>query len=84
MAAAATAQRLASLKNSGLADERGERWQAAVDAYEQAQKIDPNVLFAAEGLARSRDRARLDKQFRTAIEQPERLADAKVAAATEL
>ena len=84
VATAATAHRLASLKNSGLADERAERWQAAVEAYEQAQKIDANVLFAAEGLARSRDRARLDKQFRTAIEQPERLADAKVAAATEL
>lgn len=84
VAAAATAYRLASLKNSGLADERAERWQAAVEAYEQAQKIDPNVLFAADGLARSRDRARLDKQFTTAIEQPQRLADEKVAAATQL
>jgi tetratricopeptide (TPR) repeat protein len=84
VAAAATAYRLAGLKTSGLADERAERWQAAVEAYEQAQKIDPNVLFAAEGLARSRDRARLDKQFSAAIEQPQRLADEKVAAATEL
>ena len=83
VAAAATAHRLAGLKTRGLADEQAERWQAAVEAYEQAQKIDPNVLFAAEGLARSRDRARLDKQFRAAIEQPDRLADARVAAATE-
>lgn len=82
VAATATAHRLASLKDSGLADERAERWQSAVEAYEQAQKIDPNVLFVAEGLARSRDRARLDKQFSTAIEEPQRLADEKVATAT--
>ena len=41
------------------------------------------MLFASEGLARSRPRARLDKQFRTALEQPERLSDVAVAEATE-
>jgi tetratricopeptide (TPR) repeat protein len=80
---AATAQRLASLQSSGARDETAEQWQQAVDAYEQAQKIDPNVLFAREGLARSRDRARLDKQFRAAIDEPRRLSDVAVAEATE-
>lgn len=80
--AAATAYRLASLQSSGTRDEQAEQWQKAVNAYEQAQKIDPNVLFAREGLARSRDRARLDKQFSAAIDQPQRLSDAAVAAAT--
>jgi len=79
---AATAWRLASLQDKGSADEQAEQWQQAVEAYEQAQKIDPNVLFAREGLARSRDRARLDKQFRAAIEQPGRLSDVAVAEAT--
>ncbi len=80
---AATAHRLATLQTSGARDEQAERWQEAVSAYEKAQKIDPNVLFAREGLARSRDRARLDKQFRTAIDEPQRLSDAAVSKATE-
>ena len=80
--AAATAHRLASLQSSGLRNEQQEQWQKAVDAYEQAQKIDPNILFAREGLARSRDRARLDKQFQAAIDKPARLADVAVAEAT--
>lgn len=80
---AATAYRLANLRSSGARDEKAEQWQQAVNAYEQAQKIDPNVLFAREGLARSRDRARLDKQFRAAIDEPQRLSDVAVAEATE-
>ena len=80
---AATAHRLARLKSNGLAHEQKEQWQQAVDAYEQAQKIDSSVLFAREGLARSLGRARLDKQFRAAIEEPQRLADIAVAEATE-
>ncbi len=78
-----TAYRLAALKRQGLEYERQERWQEAVSAYEQAQKIDPTVLFAAEGLGRSRDRARLHGQFAAAIEQPERLADQQVANSME-
>ena len=80
--AAATAHRLAGLQSDGARDEQAEQWQQAVSAYEQAQKIDPNVMFAREGLARSRDRARLDKQFRAAIDEPQRLSDAAVAQAT--
>ena len=80
---AATAHRLARLKARGLGYEQKEQWQQAVDAYEQAQKIDSSVLFAREGLARSLGRARLDKQFRAAIDEPQRLADVAVAEATE-
>jgi tetratricopeptide (TPR) repeat protein len=80
---AATAYRLASLKRRGAALEGQEQWQEAVDAYEQAEKLDANVLFAREGLQRSRSRARLDQQFRKAIEQPGRLSDVAVAEATE-
>lgn len=79
---AATAYRLGNLRSSGLRDEQAEQWQKAVTAYEQAQEIDSNVLFAREGLARSRDRARLDKQFRAAIDDPQRLSDVAVAKAT--
>lgn len=81
--AAAVAHRLGSLQASGRSHERGEQWQQAVKAYEQAQKIDSSVLFAREGLARSRGRARLDKQFRAAIDEPQRLSDVAVAETTE-
>ncbi|MEH6634909.1 MAG: hypothetical protein V7700_05285 [Halioglobus sp.] len=83
VATAETAYRLASLKQRGDKDEQSENWQEAVSAYEQAQKIDSNVLFAAEGLKRSRARAQLDKQFRATLLQPERLADVAVAESTE-
>jgi len=79
---AETARQLASLEQQGRQDEQREQWQKAVAAYEQAQKIDSSVLFASEGLKRSRARAQLDQQLRTAIEDPQRLSDAGVAAAT--
>jgi hypothetical protein len=80
---AATAHRLASLKRRGAALEGEEQWQQAVAAYEQAAQLDANVLFAREGLQRSQSRARLDQQFRKAIEEPGRLSDVAVAEATE-
>ena len=80
---AASAYRLATLKTTGSRHEQQEQWQQAVAAYEQAIEIDNMVLFAREGLARSSARARLDKQFRTAIDEPQRLSDVAVAKATE-
>jgi tetratricopeptide (TPR) repeat protein len=77
-----SAQRLAALERQGAKDEQQEQWQKAVDTYEQARKIDGGVLFASEGLRRSQARAQLDKQLRTAIDDPLRLAEPAVAAAT--
>jgi tetratricopeptide (TPR) repeat protein len=76
---AETAGRLAALDKRGRSYEQQEQWQQAVEAYEQAQKIDGSVLFAQEGLQRSRTRAQLDQQFRKIIEKPARLADTAVA-----
>ena len=81
--AAETAHKLATLKQRGSSNEQQENWQDAVKAYEQAQGIDSNIMFASEGLKRSRSRARLDKQFRTALDEPGRLSDVAVAEATE-
>ncbi|CAA0091032.1 Uncharacterised protein [Halioglobus japonicus] len=83
VAAAETAQRLAGLNQQGQRDEQQEQWSKAVAAYEQAQKIDGSVLFASEGLKRSRMRAQLDQQLRTAIDNTQRLSDPTVAKATE-
>ncbi|MCB1689656.1 MAG: hypothetical protein KDI33_14270 [Halioglobus sp.] len=79
---AETAQRLASLDQQGQRNEQQEDWASAVTAYEQAQKIDRSVLFASEGLKRSRMRAQLDEQMRSAIADTARLSDTAVAAAT--
>ena len=79
---AETAHRLSSLQTSGQAYETKEQWQDAVAAFEQALQIDDSLLFAREGLKRSRARYQLDEQFRTTIGQPERLSDKAVAEAT--
>ena len=82
VASAATAWCLAALQRRGGDLEQQEQWAEAVGAYEKARKIDPSVLFAQQGLQRSRERARLDGQLRRAIEDPLRLSDARVAGAT--
>ena len=76
-----TVRQLASLEQQGRQNEQQEQWQKAVAVYEQAQKIDSSVLFASDGLKRSRARAQLEQQLRTAIDDPQRLSDAAVAAA---
>ena len=83
VAAAQTASRLASLQRDGDRYEASEQWQQAVDAYKKAADIDTNIAFAREGLRRSESRARLDKQFRTAIAEPQRLSDVAVAETME-
>lgn len=76
---AETAHHLADLRRSGRSFEMQEQWAAAVIAFEQALQIDGNLLFARQGLEHSSARARLDQQFRSAIDQPERLSDKMVA-----
>ncbi|WP_205422693.1 hypothetical protein [Seongchinamella sediminis] len=82
VAVAQQASRLTTLKRRGRELEQSEQWQQAVDTYQSALDTDSSLLFAVEGLERSEFRARLDKQFRAAILQPERLSDVAVAEAT--
>ncbi|MEP5567152.1 MAG: hypothetical protein ABJN62_04900 [Halioglobus sp.] len=77
------ANRLTSLKRQGDKLEQTEQWQQAVEAYQNALEMDESLLFAVDGLKRSEARARLDKQFRAAMLQPDRLSDVAVAEATE-
>jgi tetratricopeptide (TPR) repeat protein len=84
VASAETGHRLASLRSSGQAHENKEEWGDAVAAFEQALQVDDSLIFAREGLERSKDRFQLDQQFRTTIDQPDRLSDKKVAEATAI
>ena len=79
---AETASRLGRLQQQGQRLEQSEDWAQAVKAYQEALDIDEKLLFAREGLARAEPRARLDKQFRQALEDPNRLSDVAVAEAT--
>ena len=81
--AAETSSTLSSLQNRGTKQQENEQWQQAVATYDKALSIDSSLLFAQQGLKQSKARAQLDKQFRAAIEKPERLSDKAVAAATE-
>ncbi len=77
--AAATNSSLAALQRKGAALQQQERWSDAQAVYERALKIDDSVLFAKEGMAKASERARLDKQFRSILEEPARLEEPAVA-----
>ncbi len=81
--AAETAGRLGALERQGRTHERQEQWQKAVATYERARKLDSSVLFASDGLARSKGRAELDSQLQKLIDEPQRLSDTSVASAAE-
>ncbi|MBT8147226.1 MAG: hypothetical protein KJN90_10250 [Gammaproteobacteria bacterium] len=57
------------------AAQRGEQWQQAVDAYQQVLEIDPNLLFAQQGLDYTGKRLRLDQLLQGAIANPDRFSD---------
>jgi tetratricopeptide (TPR) repeat protein len=55
--------------------EVSEQWQNAMDAYDKALALDPNVTFAVEGRDYSERRLQLDNLLELNINQPERLSD---------
>ena len=68
--------RIASLERKAAAEQRNEEWETAIETYESILEIDPNLLFANEGLQQSRDRAALHAQLEEYIENPDSLSDA--------
>lgn len=65
--------------------EAGERWQEAVQKYEEILEIDALLQFAQEGLARSRERAALHARLESYIAAPDSLsAPAAMQQATNL
>ena len=68
--------RIASLERKAAAEQRNEEWETAIETYESILEIDPNLLFANEGLQQSRDRAALHAQLDEYIENPDSLSDA--------
>ncbi len=55
-----------------------EQWEEAVREYDAALLVDGNLVFALEGKDYTQKRLQLDRLLQSAVEQPERLADAAV------
>jgi tetratricopeptide (TPR) repeat protein len=77
-----TSARIRALLGEAQELERSEQWQAAVGRYDEALKIDPNLLPGQQGREAAARRAALDERLRQAIARPERLSDRTVRAET--
>lgn len=76
-----TLNTIATIRHRAEQAEAEERWADAVARYEEALALDPNVLFAREGLDYAQRRQQLDELLETNLQNPIRLSDA--AALTE-
>lgn len=70
-----TLETIASHRRDAEGFEASEQWQNAIDAYDKALALDPNVVFAVEGRDYSARRLQLDNLLELNIHQPERLSD---------
>ena len=59
-----------SYRQKAIAAEQAENWEQALNAYQQALKIDPNVQFAEQGKQRSLKFIRIDKRINFFLKQP--------------
>ena len=65
---------LTSLRQKGASLEGQERWDDAVQVYDQALQADPSLAFAQEGKDRAAARAELGASMQALIDEPQRLA----------
>ena len=73
------------LEEQATAEENNEEWQAAIATYEEISKIDADLQFVREGLARARERATIHERLAGFIGDPDSLsAPATMQAATQL
>jgi len=64
---------LASLRRQAATQAGRENWQAVVDFYQQALKIDSSAGFATAGLTHAGERVKLNAQFDHYLQQPDRI-----------
>ena len=63
-----------TLEQEAQALERSEHWDAAATTYEEILKVDPNLAFAIDGLARARRMSALHTRLDDYIKDPDRLS----------
>ncbi len=69
---------IARLREQAEDHEENERWQEAVEAYQQALNLDANLVFAQEGKDYSQRRLQLDQLMQANLDDPLRLSDQAV------
>ncbi len=67
---------IAALERQAEQQERAEEWEAAIETYESILEIDPNLLFAQEGLSEAQRMAALHAQLDEYIGDPDSLSAA--------
>ena len=72
---ARTSAQIEAFRRRAVDAEGREAWPPAIQAYQEILAIDDTVVFARAGLIRAQTHARLDKNLRAAIAQPDRLGD---------
>lgn len=72
---ARTSAQIEAFRRRAVEAEGRESWTQAIQAYREILTIDETVVFARAGLIRSQTHARLDKNLRIALAQPDRLGD---------
>ncbi|MCY4427870.1 MAG: hypothetical protein OXC05_12690 [Halieaceae bacterium] len=76
--ASRTQNQIDNLAGQARAAETEERWPQAVSGYREILEIDETLVFARAGLIRSSTRAGLEQRLLRIIDQPLRLAEARV------
>ncbi len=77
---AETRATLVQLQDRARQLERAEDWQGALDSYQEAQNIDASLVFAKDGIARSKPRLALATALTEIVEASERLVDTRLLA----
>ncbi|NNF40067.1 MAG: protein kinase [Woeseiaceae bacterium] len=62
------------LEQEAAALERDEHWEAVAKTYEEILKVDADLAFAIDGLAKAREMAALHQQLDDYLEDPDRLS----------
>jgi tetratricopeptide (TPR) repeat protein len=77
--------RIAALEIQAQDEEESEAWETVIETYEAILEIDPDLVFAQEGLQRARQMTALHKQLDEYIAEPDSLsAPGTMARATRL
>ncbi|MFZ9053045.1 MAG: protein kinase domain-containing protein [Woeseiaceae bacterium] len=77
--------RISALERQAQSQEQAEAWETAAETYEALLEIDPNLLFAQQGLSRAQQMAALHEQLDRYLAEPDRLSSpATMRAATTL
>lgn len=69
---------IARIREQAEAHEANERWQQAVESYQQALDLDANLIFAQDGKDYSQRRLQLDQLMQANLDDPLRLSDQAV------